>query len=116
MSLTPAAGCYGAPIGALSHTFFALSDPTRRDILERLARSEATISDLAQAHDLTLNGIKKHISILERADLVATEKIGRSRHCRLGPTGLGEAAAWIDVHRRAWDDRMDRFQDFVERA
>ena len=105
---------YCEPIGALSVTFFALSDPTRRGILERLADGPATISDLAHSYELTLNGVKKHVGILERADLVVTEKVGRSRHCRLGATGLGEAADWIDAHRQAWDDRMDRFARHVE--
>ena len=86
---------YSAPIGALSPTldgtFFALSDPTRRGILERLGGGPATISELAQPYGLTLNGIKKHVGILERADLVVTEKVGRARECRLGSASLGEA-------------------------
>ena len=111
---------YSAPIGALSSTldgtFFALSDPTRRGILERLGGGPATISELAQPSGLTLNGIKKHVGILERADLVVTEKVGRTRQCRLGSAGLGEASEWIEGHRRAWEGRLDRFERFVEQG
>ena len=109
---------YSAPIGALmltlDATFFALSDPTRRGILERLGRGPATLSQLASPAGLTLNGIKKHVGILERAGLVETEKVGRARECRLGPaTTLGEAGEWLEAHRRAWESRLDRFEHFV---
>jgi DNA-binding transcriptional ArsR family regulator len=112
---------YTEPIGALSltldATFFALSDPKRRGILERLGRGPATLSQLAGPSGLTLNGIKKHVGILELAGLVETEKVGRVRECRLGPaTTLGEAGEWIEAHRRAWEGRLDRFERFVERA
>ena len=112
---------YSAPIGALlptlDATFFALSDPTRRGILERLGGGPATLSQLAEPSGLTLNGIKKHVGILELAGLVETEKVGRARECRLGPaTTLGEAGEWIEAHRRAWEGRLDRFERFVERA
>ena len=100
----------------LDGAFFALSDPTRRGILERLGGGPATISDLARSYDLTINGVKKHVGILERADLVVTEKVGRSRHCRLGASGLDEATEWIESYRRAWDARLDRFQSYVERT
>ena len=111
---------YTAPIGALSSTldatFFALSDPTRRGILERLGRGPAPRSQLAGPSGLTLNGIKKHVGILEVAGLVETEKVGRARECRLGSAAaLGEAGDWIAEHRRAWDARLDRFERFVER-
>lgn len=110
--------CYSEPIGALSATldgtFFALSDPTRRSILERLGSGSATISELAEPFGLTLNGIKKHVGILERADLVVTEKVGRARRCRLGSASLGEATEWIEDYRRAWEARLDRFGAFVE--
>jgi DNA-binding transcriptional ArsR family regulator len=112
---------YTEPIGALSltldATFFALSDPTRRGILERLAHGPATLSQLAGPSGLTLNGIKKHVGILELAGLVETEKVGRVRECRLGSaTTLGEAGEWIEAHRRAWEGRLDRFERFVERT
>ncbi len=109
---------YSAPIGALTadldRTFFALSDPTRRGVLERLGAGPATISELADPFGLTINGIKKHVGILERADLVVTEKVGRARECRLGPASLGEATDWMEAHRRAWEGRLDRFGRYVE--
>jgi DNA-binding transcriptional ArsR family regulator len=112
---------YSAPIGALSPTldatFVALSHPKRRGILERLGRGPATLSQLAEPSGLTLNGIKKHVGILESAGLVETEKVGRTRECRLGrDMALGEAGEWIEAHRRAWEGRLDRFGRFVERA
>jgi DNA-binding transcriptional ArsR family regulator len=100
----------------LDGTFFALSDPTRREILERLGGGPATISELAEPFGLTINGVKKHVGILERADLVVTEKVGRARHCRLGSESLAEATAWIEGHRRAWEGRLDRFGNYVERT
>lgn len=112
--------CYSAPIGALTSsldgTFFALSDPTRRGILERLGGGPATISELAQPFGLTINGIKKHVGVLERADLVATEKIGRVRECRLGRASMAEATAWMEGHREVWERRLDRFERYVERT
>jgi DNA-binding transcriptional ArsR family regulator len=111
---------YSAPIGALTpqldRTFFALSDPTRRGILERLGAGPATISELARPFGLTINGIKKHVGILEGAELVVTEKVGRARECRLGPARLDEATDWIEAHRRAWEGRLDRFGSYVERT
>lgn len=112
---------YSEPIGALSATldttFFALSDPTRRSVLDRLGSGTATLSQLASAAGLTLNGIKKHVRILEAAGLVETERVGRTRECRLGSAmTLDQASGWIDAHRRAWDGRLDRFVGFVEGA
>ena len=98
----------------LDRTFFALSDPTRRGILERLARGPATIGELAEPFGLTLNGLKKHVGILETVDLVVTEKVGRARECRLGPAQLENATGWIDDHRRQLERRLDRFGAFVE--
>jgi DNA-binding transcriptional ArsR family regulator len=107
----------GALLPTLDATFFALSNATRRGVLERLARGPATLSQLARPSGLTLNGIKKHVGILELAGLVETEKVGRARECRLGPaTTLGEAGEWIETHRRAWEGRLDRFERFVERS
>jgi hypothetical protein len=65
---------------------------------------------------LTINGVKKHVGILERADLVVTEKVGRARHCRLGSASLAEATDWIEGHRRVWENRLDRFERYVERT
>jgi len=98
----------------LDRTFFALSDPTRRGILERLARGPATIGELAAPLGLTLNGVKKHVGILETVDLVVTTKVGRARECRLGPAQLEDATDWIAAYRRAWEHRLDRFGAYVE--
>ncbi len=100
----------------LDRTFFALSDPTRRSILEQLARGPATIGELAEPFGLTLNGVKKHVGILETVDLVVTEKVGRARECRLGPAQLDEVTGWIEAYRRTWAARLDRFADHVERT
>jgi DNA-binding transcriptional ArsR family regulator len=105
----------GAVSPTLDATFFALSDSKRRGILERLGRGPATLSQLAEPWGLTLNGIKKHVGILEFAGLVETEKVGRVRECRLGPAmTLSEAGGWIEAHRRSWEGRLDRFERFVE--
>ena len=107
----------GALSLTLDATFFALSDPKRRGILERLGRGPATLSQLAGPSGQTHNGIKKHVGIQELAGHVETKKVGRVRECRLGPaTTLGEAGEWIEAHRRAWEGRLDRFERFVERA
>lgn len=100
----------------LDRTFFALSDPTRRSILERLGRGPATIGELAEPFGLTLNGLKKHVGILETVDLVVTEKVGRARECRLGPGQLEDATGWIDGYRQVWERRLDRFGAFVEES
>ena len=98
----------------LDRTFFALSDPTRRGILERLGRGHATLGELARPFGLTLNGVKKHVGILEEVDLVVTAKVGRVRECRLGPAQLDDATGWIDEYRRTWQRRLDRFASYVE--
>jgi DNA-binding transcriptional ArsR family regulator len=109
---------YSAPIGALSatldRTFFALSDPTRRRILELLGQGPATIGELAEPFGLTINGVKKHVGILEEVDLVVTAKVGRARECQLGPAGLEDATRWIDDYRHTWEQRLDRFGSYVE--
>jgi DNA-binding transcriptional ArsR family regulator len=111
---------YSAPFGALyanlDRTFFALSDPTRRTILELVAAHSATIGELAQPFGLTLNGVKKHVRVLEDADLVITEKVGRARECRLGPAQLQDAARWIEEYRHACQARLDRFGAYVEQT
>jgi DNA-binding transcriptional ArsR family regulator len=100
---------------ALDSTFAALSDPTRRAILERLGEGSATISELAEPTGMSLTGLKKHVQVLEEAELVTTEKRGRTRHCRLGPKRLDEATQWIEGYRRGWADRLDRMEDVIER-
>jgi DNA-binding transcriptional ArsR family regulator len=100
----------------LDTAFAALSDPTRRGILERLARGEASISELAERFGMTLTGIKKHVTVLEGAGLVSTEKVGRVRSCRLGPRRLDREMQWIVSHQRRLSERMDRLGDFLEQT
>jgi DNA-binding transcriptional ArsR family regulator len=100
----------------LDSTFGALSDGTRRGILERLGRGDATISDLAEAFQMTLTGIKKHVRVLEGAGLVITEKVGRVRRCRLGPRRLEEETDWIAQYRKMLESRFDRLGEFLERT
>jgi DNA-binding transcriptional ArsR family regulator len=100
----------------LDRAFSALSDPTRRDILERLARGPATISELADPSGISLPGVMKHVRILEEASLVLTEKKGRTRECRLGPEHLDEAAQWIRLYRHRWEGRLDRLGGYLERT
>jgi DNA-binding transcriptional ArsR family regulator len=98
----------------LDRTFFALSDPTRRGILERLADGPATIGELATPYGLTLTGVKKHVGVLEEVDLVRTAKVGRARECRLGPAELSDVTRWVDSYRRALEQRLDSFGAYVE--
>jgi DNA-binding transcriptional ArsR family regulator len=100
----------------LDAAFGALADPTRRGILQRLGRSDAAISELAERFDITLTGIKKHVAVLEAAGLVTTEKIGRVRRCRLGPRRLDDETAWIAEYRRMLEGRLDRLGEFLERT
>jgi DNA-binding transcriptional ArsR family regulator len=100
----------------LDTAFAAIADGTRRRVLERLGRGDASISDLAAAFDMTLTGIKKHVQVLEDAGLVTTEKLGRVRHCRLGPRRLDEETAWIAQYRRMLEARYDRLEVFLERT
>lgn len=98
----------------LDLTFAALSDPTRRGILERLGKGSATISELAEPVGISLTGLKKHVLVLERADLVTTEKVGRTRHCTLGRSRLDEVESWIDSYREMTEGRLDRLGALIE--
>ncbi len=100
---------------SLDRTFAALGDPTRRAILEQLSDlGSATVSDLAEPFDITLTGLKKHLGVLEEVELITTEKIGRSRHCRLGPRTLDNARHWIAEYQRMVETRFDRLSQFLE--
>jgi DNA-binding transcriptional ArsR family regulator len=99
----------------IDRTFAALADPTRRSVLERLARGRATITELAEPAGITLTGMKKHVRVLEDAELVTTEKVGRARFCRLGPRQLEDVAEWTAMYRRMLEDRLDRFGEMLER-
>jgi DNA-binding transcriptional ArsR family regulator len=96
--------------------FSALSDATRRGILERLGQREASITDLAASFGMTLTGMKKHVRILEGAGLVTTEKVGRVRQCRLGPQRLEAETAWIARYRQMLEDRLDHLGEYLERT
>jgi DNA-binding transcriptional ArsR family regulator len=98
----------------LDASFAALSDATRRGVLERLGRADASITDLAEKFDMTLTGMKKHVGVLEQAGLVVTEKVGRVRTCKLGPRRLEEVTAWIERYRQLWDSRFDELDKVVE--
>ena len=102
------------PRARLDASFAALSDATRRGVLERLGRSDASITDLAQSFHMTLTGMKKHVGVLEQAGLVSTAKVGRVRTCRLGLRRLDEEAAWIERYRQRWDARFDELDQVVE--
>jgi len=95
-------------------SFAALSDATRRGVLEQLGRADASITDLAEKFHMTLTGMKKHVGVLEHAGLVVTEKVGRVRTCRLGLSRLEEEAAWLERHRQRWEARFDELDNVVE--
>ncbi|HEY0527813.1 MAG TPA: metalloregulator ArsR/SmtB family transcription factor [Gemmatimonadaceae bacterium] len=98
----------------LDTSFAALSDATRRGVLERLGRADASITDLAETFHMTLTGMKKHVGVLEQAGLVTTKKLGRVRTCQLGPRRLEEETVWLERHRQRWDSRFDELDKVVE--
>jgi DNA-binding transcriptional ArsR family regulator len=98
----------------LDASFAAISDATRRGVLEQLGHADASISDLAEKFHMTLTGMKKHVGVLERAGLVTTQKVGRVRTCRLGLRRLEKEAAWIERYRQLWDTRFDELDTVVE--
>jgi DNA-binding transcriptional ArsR family regulator len=98
----------------LDASFAALSDATRRGVLEQLGRADASITDLAEKFHMTLTGMKKHVSVLEQAGLVTTEKVGRVRTCKLGPRRLEDETVWIERYRQLWDARFDEMDKVIE--
>ena len=98
----------------LDRTFSALSDPTRRVILERLATGPASISELARPIGISLPGVMKHVRILEEANLVTTQKHGRTRECHLGPGDMDDVTSWIEHYREQWERRLDRLEAYLE--
>jgi len=96
----------------LDRIYSALADATRRDILTRLGEGPATIGELAEPHGMSLTGMKKHVQVLEDAGLVSTEKVGRSRRCRLGEERLDDAMAWISFYQRLWERRLDGLEAY----
>ena len=103
--------CYPANIDS---AFSALSDATRRGVLEQLGLADSTISALAQRFHMTLTGMKKHIEVLERAGLVSTRKSGRVRTCTLGMRELREEAAWIESYRQLWAARFEQLDTVLD--
>jgi DNA-binding transcriptional ArsR family regulator len=113
----------GAPIlnlmvqyAPVDRTFAALADPTRRLVLERLGSGSATISELAQPFGMSLTGMKKHVRVLEETQLVATEKVGRTRLCHLGPRRLDDIQLWVETYRQMVNEQLDRFGDVLDRT
>jgi len=100
----------------LDAAFAAIADDTRRRVLERLGRGDATITELATAFDMSLTGMKKHVHVLENARLVSTEKVGRVRYCRIGPRRLDDETAWIAKYHAMLEARLDRLEAFLERT
>jgi DNA-binding transcriptional ArsR family regulator len=98
----------------LDASFAALSDATRRGVLEQLGRSDASITDLAEKFHMTLTGMNKHVGVLEQSGFVTTEKLGRVRTCKLGPRRLEEETAWLERYRQLWDARFDELDTVVE--
>jgi DNA-binding transcriptional ArsR family regulator len=102
---------------SVDRTLAALADPTRRGVLERLSRrGTATVSELAEPVGITLTGMKKHLRVLEEAELVTTEKVGRTRQCSLGPKRLEDVQAWMDSYRLMLEERFDRLEKLLERT
>lgn len=100
----------------IDRTLDALADPTRRGVLERLGRGSATITELAEPFGISLTGMKKHVRVLEDAELLTSEKVGRARRCSLGPRRLEDLQAWMDMYRRILDERLDRFGELLART
>jgi DNA-binding transcriptional ArsR family regulator len=97
----------------LDRVFASLADPTRREILVRLGAGPASIGELAEPAGMSLTGMKKHVQVLQDAGLVVTEKVGRSRQCRLGAAPLDEALAWISFYQRLWARRLDGLDAYL---
>jgi DNA-binding transcriptional ArsR family regulator len=100
----------------LDTVFTAVADPTRRGVLERLGRREASITELADAFDMTLTGMKKHVRVLEDAGLVQSKKVGRVRTCALGPRRMTAEAAWIAKYHQMVEAQLDSLGEFLERT
>lgn len=103
------------PDKKLDDVFAALSDPTRRRILERLTLGEATVSELAEPHEMSVQAVSKHVSKLEAAGLVRRRREGREVHCRLEPEPMRRAVSWIEEQRRFWEARLDRLETVLKK-
>lgn len=98
----------------LDSTFFALADPTRREIVSRLCEGPKSVSELSEPFDIALPSLLKHVRVLEQSGLVSSEKIGRIRTCRLEPHALQATEAWIRQHISSWEKRLDRMEAHIE--
>jgi len=101
-------------LSALDTTFAALADPTRRDILHRLSAGSAPVTVLAEPYHMSLPAISKHLKVLERAGLIAREKMGRVHRCHLSPAPIRQAAEWLSFYQRFWERQLDALADFLE--
>src|SRR5579864_6848619 len=99
--------------GSLDRTFHALAHPIRRAIVARLAERSATVVEIADQFDISLNGVSKHLKVLEHAGLIRRNIQGRTHHCSLDASRLREAGAWIDYYRPYWERRLDALQRFL---
>jgi DNA-binding transcriptional ArsR family regulator len=100
----------------VDRTFAVLADPTRRAVLERLGQGSATISELAKPFGMSLTGMKKHVRVLEEAQLVSTAKVGRTRLCHLGPRRLDDVRDWVEIYRQMVNEQLDRLGDVLDRT
>lgn len=98
----------------IDQVFQALGDPIRRDLIDRLSRGPASVSELAAPYSLTLAAVVQHVQVLERSGLIKSEKVGRVRTCTLDSRGLDEAARWLTQRRDQWRRRLDRLGDFLD--
>jgi DNA-binding transcriptional ArsR family regulator len=100
-------------IEQLDRTFAALSDPTRRAIVERLADGEASVTELAAPFAMSLPAVSKHLKVLEKAGLISRGRRAQWRPCRLEPEPLKEASDWLEEYRRLWEERLDRLDEYL---
>ncbi len=103
-------------MNTLDQTFGALADPTRRAILARLASGEATVGELAKPFDISLPAISRHLKVLEDADLITNERVGKHRHCRLKPDALVAASNWLEFQRRFWSGSLERLDAHLKKT
>jgi DNA-binding transcriptional ArsR family regulator len=101
---------------SLDHTFAALADPTRRAILARLAKGDASVGELAEPFDISLPAISRHLRVLEEASLIAREREGKHRRCKLLPGALAEAHAWLEFYRQFWGDAFSRLDLLLKQS
>ena len=97
----------------LDHIFAALADPTRRDLVARLAASDATVGELAEPYAMSVQAVSKHLTVLERAGLVTKSRDGQRRHCRISVAPLQDATSWLELYRRHWEEQLDNLGGYL---